>query len=148
MHVIEAIIAQEKTTKDIESRFVQAKSIPLSQGYSMIPLTDELKDDLDELVDNSKLKYECFKKLTKSVYEILQDSSSLGKVAYIETEIFGGSGSQAAIVWEYGKVIQGPDSSGITTNPINLALHRLGVRIVSMQDEFDELNLGWVLDDN
>ena len=143
MHIVEAIIAKEETTKEIEESFVFAKSIPLSQGFAMVPLTDQLKDDLDELVGKETTPYECFEKLTDSVCDIILQTKQPYKIAYIETEYFGGEGVQSAVVWENGSVVYGPNSSKYTQNPINEALKKIGVRVIKQLDEFDEINLGW-----
>jgi len=143
MHAIEVIIAKEEITKDIESRFVCAKSVSLTQGFAIVPLTDELKDDLDELIGKEQLSYECFEKLSSSVCELITDTQIQYKIAYIETEYFGGEGNQVAIVWENGKVIYGPESTDSCKGAINRALRELGVRVVKQQDEFDEMKLGF-----
>ncbi|TDD55829.1 hypothetical protein E1286_03545 [Nonomuraea terrae] len=54
-------------------------------------------------------------------------------MAYIEVELFGGAGSQAAVVWESGRVVMVPymveDLVGPADAwPVNAALARLGVR--------------------
>jgi hypothetical protein len=60
-------------------------------------------------------------------------------VAYIETEYFGGTGTQAAAVWEGGKIILAPRRADI--GPINDALRLLGVTRTPTQDEFDVAGL-------
>jgi hypothetical protein len=143
MHIVEAIIAKKEITKDIEERFVLAKSIELAQGYAMVPLTDELKDDIDDLVGNENIVHDCFEKLSYSICEVILDTARSYEVAYIETEYFGGEGGQSAMVWKDGKVVFGPTSSKDTDSPINEALKTIGVRVIKKQDEFDEMKLGW-----
>lgn len=143
MHTVEAIIAKEEVIKDIEERFIIAKSIPLAQNYAMVPLTDALKEDLEDLIQKEQIIYDCFEKLSGSIIEVITNTQGPYKIAYIETEYFGGEGVQAAIVWEDGKVIYGPNSSEFIDNPINEALRIIGVRKIKQNDEFDEMKLGW-----
>jgi len=143
MHAIAVILAKKNITKEIAGRFMLAKSVELTQDIGLVPMTDDLSDDLLELIDNSDIPYEEFEYLNKSVIEVLEDVSSLGEVSYIETDYFGGDGAQSSIVWKDGKVIYGPvQSSNTNINPINDALKILGVRIIKRHDEFDEVNLG------
>ena len=143
MHAIAVILANKKITMEIADRFVLAKSLELSQNFGLVPLTDDLSDDLVELIDELDIPYEEFEYLNQSVVELLEDVSSLGKVSYIETDYFGGDGGQSSIIWENGKVIYGPIlSSNNNTTPINDALKILGVRVVERNDEFDEVGLG------
>jgi hypothetical protein len=61
-------------------------------------------------------------------------------VAYVETEYFGGEGTQAATVWDRGATIFGPAEA--EAGPINQALRRLGVERTAGEDEFDKVGLG------
>ncbi len=140
MHSVAALIAKREITREIADRFVMAKSIDLPQNMGLVPLTDELND---ELVDKPNTPYKEFEFLNESVIEVLLDVSSLGKVGFIETEYFGGEGVQSSIVCEKGKVIYGPQiSNNDNLNPINDALKILGVYVSKQQDEFDEIGLG------
>jgi hypothetical protein len=106
MHTIRCFIGKEKIMKVFEGNWVKANDLILPQGFSMIFLTNDLFDDVTELID-SKLdidysKY--FAYLTPSIYELLVQESKNGKLAYIETEYFGGVGSQSAILFDKGAV--------------------------------------------
>ena len=69
-----------------------------------------------------------------------------GTLAYIETNYFGGTGSQAAAVFVDGKLVL-KAAIPVTRNPpnrddpINTALRALGVMAAEGQDEFDTLGL-------
>jgi hypothetical protein len=75
-----------------------------------------------------------FWKLSPSGALWIEDLSAAGRVAYVETEYFGGVGTQAAAVWENGRTILGPKQADI--GPINDALRLLGVACTQTQDEF------------
>ena len=141
MHILEAIIAKEETIKCIEERYIPAKSIQLSQGYAMVPLTSALKDDIDGLGGSEQLAYDCFEKLSRSICKAIEDTTRPYEIAYIETEYFGGAGEQAALVWRNGDIVFGPSSLTDSDNPINDALKSIGVRVITEHDEFDEMNL-------
>jgi hypothetical protein len=70
----------------------------------------------------------------------IREVSSAGRVAYIETEYFGGIGEQAAAVWEDGRLIM--PATLAPSGPINEALKLLGVQRTATQDEFDVAGLG------
>jgi len=75
------------------------------------------------------------------------------EMAYVETECFGGYGSQWSFVMTGGKLVFGPFYHGprgvreievdlpISDRPINKALRYLGVRKRGALDEFDALGL-------
>jgi hypothetical protein len=143
MHSISVVIADKNITDEFASQFFLAKSIGLPQGKGLVPITSELGDDIVELARKPNVPYQEFEYLNESIIEFAKDLSSLGMVCYVETEYFGGDGGQSSIVWDKGKVIFGPSSSVRgSPNPINDALRILGVKILRMSDEFDELGLG------
>ena len=77
-------------------------------------------------------------------------SSQHGPVAWVETDYFGGNGSQSAAAWVGGEAVVGPSKSGAETGPpdgaINLALRCIGVTCGEGGDEFDAIGLGWYRD--
>ncbi|WP_415898134.1 hypothetical protein [Neptuniibacter sp. QD57_21] len=143
MHSIAAIIAKSETTKALDERFVLAKSIQLPQGFGMVPLTEALIEDITELGANSSVPHEEFEYLNISIVQVLEELSFSGLICYVETEYFGGDGGQSSIAWDKGKVIYGPTISlNGNLNPINDALKILGVQVLTLHDEFDEIGLG------
>jgi hypothetical protein len=119
-----------------------AVAVPLNAaGVAFIPMTDGLLDRLSACFPTSTGNAPPeFSKLSPSVVLWLEELSATGRVAYIETEYFGGVGAQAAAVWEGGKMILGPRQADI--GPINDALKLLGVTRTQTQDEFDVAGLG------
>src|SRR6187402_1891660 len=70
----------------------------------------------------------------------LSETLSLnGIVAYVEAEIFGGSGAQAMFVAERGRLLLGPI---VADHAINAALRAIGVVNDGSTDEFEALHLG------
>lgn len=81
-----------------------------------------------------------FRKLTRGAEEWLETASLAGPIAYIETDYFGGVGTQAAAVWDWGRLRWGPQTGDI--GPVNEALHSLGVpRVGAGHDAFERVGL-------
>lgn len=96
-----------------------------------------------------------FEELTKENRKILKELSFQGKCAYIETEYFGGSGTQMSAIWENGEKIEGPfisydgiknpkipENVQVIENSINQALKTIGIYRHEGKDEFDSVGLG------
>jgi hypothetical protein len=123
--------------------------VNLEQGFAMIPLTDELFAALIAQNRDTQLLQD-FWKLTPEVQTWLSKLSKEGKVAYLEADIFGGTRSQSACVYENGNVAlepfstnnENPDSLPFGQHAINVALRFIGVMTVSGHDEFDSIGLG------
>lgn len=106
----------------------------------MILCTIRLPEDIEEIMqpsdapELSELEY-----FDASVYELLENYSFRAKLAYIETDYFGGYGTQAGVLYENGKIAIAPKSGDGT---INALLKELGVWRTPDTDEFDMLWLG------
>ena len=129
-HNIRAIIGTHKSIQKLTNDWVRAKEIELLQGYGMVFLTDGLLDDIAEVLEISddfccsELDY-----FTKTAVQLLEIYSFHTKLAYIETDYFGGIGTQGVVLYKNGQTI-------------NLLLRELGVWCAPTKDEFDSLNLG------
>lgn len=75
---------------------------------------------------------------TEAVHQFLVQSSFHTKLAYFETDYFGGAGVQAGLLYENGR-LRIPPRSGEGT--INLLLKELGVWHAQGRGEFDALQL-------
>jgi hypothetical protein len=94
------------------------KSVRERHGISFLPLTDEGLDIVPHSV------------------EVLATRAK--QIAYVESEFFGGQGTQAAAIWKEGSLVFGPV---IADDAINQALRLLGVSKEDRIDEFDALDL-------
>lgn len=143
-HSINAVVGP----LDSVARIVEAAGCPpptsLPFGLVIAPLGHAQIDRLTGC--NLGEVAEGFKYLSPSLEEGLSDAARGGAFAYIETQYFGGTGTQAAALFldrsppfrraaSDAKASIGPDS------PINSALRSLGVRVSSGQDEFEAVNL-------
>ncbi len=70
---------------------------------------------------------------------LLARMSRSAVVAYVETDYFGGAGTQAAAVWRDGVLAWGPEKA--SPGPINGALRLLGARAREGTDEFESVGL-------
>ena len=157
-HCLRAIIGNDEFIADFVKYWIQARQIELAQGFSLIKLTDELLDDINELVNNkSEDPYKEFCYLSSSLHKILVNKSVNAALAYIETDYFGGVGTQVAILYENGIVkeeplitedkwnsekqeyFQTPDGA----RAINSILKKIGVVCQGQSDEFDSIKLSW-----
>lgn len=110
----------------------------LSQGLALLPLRDV---DMDAfLVPPLGEAAAGFLYLFAQLSEQLQEASKGSPMAYIETDYFGGIGSQAAIVFVEGRLAYGALAGPIGV--INGALRLLGVEISGQaHDEFEAVGL-------
>ncbi len=156
-HYIQCIIGKEKVIKELSDNWVYAHKVRLNSGFSLIPLTEELIDDMNELANvGSDPAFEEFQKLSKSIELVLKQNSYKEKIAYIETEYFGGTGVQAAVSYSKGNVFDGPKltrtswdykkceyiDEPIEERAINSILSGLGLEKRNDIDSFDNLGLG------
>ncbi len=131
-YYLQALVGKADALGKYTSEFQHAHLVSLLQGMAMIPLTDDLHDEIggDDLG---------FVKLTSAGEQWAQRISSLTPVAYVEAEFFGGDGGQSAVVWFNASRVLGPIDS---QHAINQALRFLGVQIGNAHDEFDAVGLG------
>jgi hypothetical protein len=123
--------------------------IELPQGYGLVPITPAVFDRLGG--GASKPFGGTFWFLSAGIEALLRRVSRTGPIAYLEAEIFGGTGTQAMAVWRDGELWLGPATTQFSwsppdpaTNPqwaFNQALRALGVDRGQAFDEFDALNL-------
>ncbi len=154
-HVFHAVIGSSVAVEEFSNRWRLADPISLPQKFVMIPFTAALFDDIAELVNISDPDpFTEFERLSASAEIVLSEVSQFGALGYIETEYFGGCGTQSAIAWNKGKILLGALKSEITWNgesyeatptgrsAINQVLSALGVWTDRKKDEFDMLGLG------
>jgi len=155
VYTLEALVADEKTLQKVAAQFQNAKVVLLQQGIALVPLTHELTEEIHRSYNQERVRafdVDGFYGLSNAVMELAARASIIAPIAYIEAELFGGAGTQAAIIWQDGKIVYGPFVSG--TDPFvmeklpmrewafNAALRVLGVTADNGKDEFDTVGLG------
>ncbi len=89
-HCIEAFIAQPETLQPLATRYRHTHIIPLEQGWSLLPLIDDLYDEIHNYAPHTPDPYEELWRLTQRLEQIAMELSAHGMIAYIETEYHGG----------------------------------------------------------
>jgi hypothetical protein len=133
-HYIRGFIARHADLQRAVTNLPGAKIVPLRLDFGFIPVTESLASDDDPA------PFEYLTQLTDKLALWAQEQSHHCPLAYVETDYFGGVGSQGAIVWEKGTIVFGPccmPESGQVGRPgatsrekraINQALRFLGIR--------------------
>ncbi|MFJ2826571.1 hypothetical protein ACIPC1_03005 [Streptomyces sp. NPDC087263] len=142
---LQALIAEDELLRAASQDLADTTVVPLGQGLSLLPMTDQL---LDAVTDGSVVGPLGFSRLPGGFDGLLAGWSAAGPVAYAEAEYFGGVGEQCAAVWSGGAVVLGPlhASEGepfpAAGSPIARALRRLGAVAGAAEDEFEAVGLG------
>lgn len=132
------------------AREARGTAVELPQGYGLLPITTAVIERLGG--EEPRPFGKNFLSLSAGVESLARGISLAGGIAYLEAEIFGGTGTQAMVLWRGGEVCLGPVTTEFTatgpdpsTNPqwpFNRALRELGVDRGDALDEFDSLGLG------
>lgn len=112
----------------------------LSRRAALLPAGTELESALGIVPDPADDPFgEVFHSLTRPLADWAQRLSVGGTVVYVETDYWGGSGTQSAMAWRDGTVRMAPMRGA--RGPINAALRHLGVEPGSATDRFAALGL-------
>ncbi|RYZ20854.1 MAG: hypothetical protein EOO16_15190 [Chitinophagaceae bacterium] len=117
-------------------RFIFARGIPLGQEIFLVPLTEELREQMN---DGGSSSVDGFEFLTTSIKPVLQDASRSGPIAYAEVTHWAGEGSEAGIIWEKGSRLR---TIRFGKGVINVILKHLGCTPAEGEDEFLTLGFG------
>jgi hypothetical protein len=140
-HCLRALVLTEGAAQAAATDLPQVVLIPLAQGLSLVPVTNELFDAISPAYGGDPdPPGPWFERLCGATSKWCAGLSFAGSVAYIETEYFGGTGDQGAAVWDAGGLVYGP--SRAPRDVINQALRMLGVSRDRGRDEFDSIGLG------
>jgi hypothetical protein len=156
-HVVRGFISNMPLLRGLSGRYEHAYVAELQQGFGLLPIIDTLFDEITLPIageaGTAKSYHELFF-LSRAIEAVAKDASEAGPIAYIETDYFGGVGTQSAIVWNKGEVEFGPAETArrlkdpsvpevpLLDGAINRALRVLGVVRGDYLDEFDALGLG------
>lgn len=139
-HQIQAIIGKREAVQVFADRWMWAEIVDLPQDCGMVFLTDALFDGITELFGESDREAPSPLMLfTSAIRWALEESARPGPLIYIETDYAGGYGTQAGVLLERGRIIQGPMEGEGT---INCLLRTIGIWHRPGKDEFDALGLG------
>lgn len=149
MHWIQALVASQATLAELGVELPSAVIRELPQGFSLVPITDELAAEIASAgypaKDPSPLPAQ---EMAPGVAALAADLSARGAVAYVATFIHGGTGGQDGLVWEAGNLtlcVQDAEDwspSQWPNSPVSRALRKIGVLAHDGLDEFDAVGLG------
>ena len=137
MYYLHAFICKNIDADCFIKKFDKAVKVDIGQKLSLIPMTEDLFDQINEL--NDTISIDSFEYLTENIENKILHAISERKFSYVEAEYFGGEGGQIAIIWQNNKR-QRIFSYG--QDRINQVLKSFGVIANKGQDEFDTLGLG------
>ena len=136
-YYLQGFICRQSDTSLFTDKFDKAVSVELGQGVALIPMTEELFDQINNF--SSSPSVEKFEYMTENVEQKVLSAIGDKKIAYVEAEYFGGEGGQIAIIWNNSKreqiLLFGQDK-------INQVLKDFGVTANEGQDEFLTLGFG------
>lgn len=135
-HFLKAFIGNKESLIPIREKYDSSRLIELSDKISMIPMTDELFDDINQLETSSEIS--SFEFLTENIERKTLELIGTKKLAYIESEFFGGQGGHIGLIWENRERCFMGDFKKSTMNEI---LKRLGVIRTGLKDEFETIGL-------
>jgi hypothetical protein len=154
-HVLHAVIGRRTAVAEFAGPWLSAHLVRLPQGFALVPLTESL---FDEIAATGRSEapdpFTQFERLSERVEVALKGASTTGPLAYIETDYFGGCGTQSAVAWDRRGILAGPfktetswsGSHHVVKPPgewaINRVLAALGVVPAAEEDEFDTMSLG------
>jgi len=135
-YVLKAFIGKKKNLKGIEKEYQSAKIVELKNNYCIIPVTNSLFNEINKMRLSTKTNFYFY--LTKDFENDILEIVLNKKIAYVESEYFGGNGGHLGVVWENGKRIYDGKLHKKTLNEI---LKVLGVKKSLFKDEFETLGL-------
>jgi hypothetical protein len=142
-HHLRAVIGNAQPVAQFALGWAHARLVILPQGFALIPVTSELHQEVLDLFSEGLVSpHSEWVRISTALARAIRDISHGARLAYIETDYFGGRGTQGAVGWENGEVACGPLSSSPNVWPINTALAWMGAAAHTESDEFDALNLG------
>ncbi|BCU77819.1 hypothetical protein [Luteolibacter sp. LG18] len=136
-HHISGIIGAPAILRDFARENSLHAPAALKGGLAFLPLDD---DHLEALFPRPGEFDPAMTYLSAALKDVLAVLSSLGPVAYVETDYFGGTGVQGATVYRDGRCVLEPrtEEYGVVSE----ALRLLGVAAEWGEDEFDAVGLG------
>ena len=90
-YYLQAFICKHTDSNILTDRFDKAKKIEIGQGLSLIPMTEELFDQINEFLESNSVGK--FEYLTDNIETKILQLIADKKLAYVEAEYFGGEGA-------------------------------------------------------
>jgi len=140
MYCLYGIVGKSRDLLHKSLEYPGAVVVHLEQGIGMIPISEELLNDIEQGDTSSGATKELgFEFLSGAVSAWVRRLSQGMTLAYLEAEFISGEGTESAVVWRDGVRVLGPLRG---TGAVNRALRTLGVSVPSRREEFEVVGLG------
>jgi hypothetical protein len=136
-HCIQAIVTSSRNAEAMCATYPCLVRVDTLPAIAILPVEEEFYDAVTQARPSRRA--DGFMLLTAEFQEFLRGQSKNDRVAYIETDYFGGNGGQGAVVYADGEVLMPPQWSA--GGRINRALKHLGVRRAFFRDRFATIHL-------
>lgn len=148
-YVLEALLAPPTIAEVAAASMPGTGVVRLHERIALVPITEDAAEALSP-GDRSLVSLLTGQPLPTALTELLRRTSREGPIAYVEADFFGGTGQQAAVLWEHGEIALGPlvDPNDLVRGapsqwPFNQVLRRMDVSVAPGQlDEFATVGLG------
>src|SRR5262245_29013499 len=97
-YYLQAFIGRKPGLQSIASNYHHAKIVELEQGIAIIPMTDELYDEINKLMPSENIGRFMFMKI--NVENEILGLTRGAEIGYIEADYHGSAGGQQAILWK------------------------------------------------
>lgn len=141
-HCIRAIVAPALAAESISRIWPELPRLSCENGFAVFPVDAALIDQRIAPDKTPTVTGDEFMLLTNGFRELLCAMSIGGELAYVETEYFGGTGGQGALVYRDGDESMPP--TWRETGIINVALKMIGLKRSIFVDEFETAGFGLV----
>jgi len=140
MYCLYGIVGKSRDLLHKSLEYSSASVVHLEQGIGMIPISEDLLNDIEPGDTSSEAtKEHRFEFLSEVVSAWLRRLSRDTTLAYLEVEFISGEGTESAVVWRDGVRVLGPLHG---TGAVNRALRTLGVSVHPRREEFEVVGLG------
>ncbi len=140
-HSVQLIIGHAPATDRFLAAWPMARSAALLGGWLAIPVDDALYDAISAAAPDPSPGNDAFDVAPPGLEAALEAATREGgALAYVETDYFGGQGTQSGGAWIDGRNRASATARG--HGSINSALQALGVQRSGADDEFDSIGLG------
>lgn len=137
-HSVQLIIGREPAVGQFLKAWPAARSVALADGWMAVPVDEALYDAIAAGAPGAARDAAFDSSLPGLETALAEATAQGGALAYVETEYFGGQGSQSAGAWVDGL----PRRAERGIGAINSALRAIGVAARDGMDAFDTIGLG------
>lgn len=140
-HSVQLIIGKGLGVQAFLRDWPMARVVELRGGWQAIPVSDDLLGEIEGRAAGAQ-RSDALDVAPAGLEQAMAAATREGgALAYVETDYFGGTGGQSAMVFANGRETMKPERSR-GAGAINEALRGIGVLREAGKDEFDTVGLG------